>query len=651
MHDRTSAGGRPSSSLRRGDVSTSLEVVRQLSIDESYMRRVIEHLSGIGSSPLGFRTTGTPEDAAVASFVAAEMEALGLADVAVEDVEVDGWRFKSASLELDSSRYEGASFGGVPATPPGGLHGRLVDVGTGRRHILDRLDLTGALALLDWRQQQVAPSAIAVELAHRGVVGIVLNCPDKGPWYQSDTAVGAFDGQWLSPAPPMITLRSEDAVTFRERISGGPAEARMTLDVDLNIASRGHNVVGYWPGEQQGPIVVGAHHDGWFYGAFDNASGVAAMLAIARALAGSGRHLRHRVCFSTRTAEEYGIANSFYDWCIGAWEQVTTSHPEWATDAPFHLCVEATGHRDLRMLVETPIELAAWARRTCRAADREGWLPTGWRLGPPSPGTELWPFLVAGVPGVAAYAWGTPFSKTDYHTQLDTVAILDFRHMAMQARLYALLILEADRQSDTFIDSRARTRQLAAIADGAGTAGEALAAAARHHKEAPARAAFTRAGRGLIALDGANHACYPHAQIDADITEIDAALAALRAADRATALRHLRKVGAHSMFPYLSEPAFAAYNGRGSAGAVARSWARRSHITTSPNLWREISTLEGEPDSRPYGPWLLRSIEQSSRAARRERDRRLLAMARAVGSRPSRARTENHSDRDQVRLT
>ncbi len=650
MAKSTPAGPQPSrlQSSRRStcsqDTAGPLATVRGLSIDESYMRRVVEHLSSIGSSSRGFRTTGTPEDAAVASFVADEMAAIGLADVAVEEVEVDGWRFKSATVEVDGATYEGASFGGVPPTPPGGLRGRLVDVGTGRRRTLSRLDLAGAVALLDWRDSRVAPSAVAVELANRGAVAIVMNCPDKGPWYQSPGALGAFDGQWVAPAPPMVTLRSEDVVALRARLREGPADAHLTLDADMQLRTQGRNVVGYWPGERPGPIVVGAHHDGWFYGAFDNASGVAAMLAIARAVAGSGHHLRHTVCFTTRTGEEYGIANSFYDWCIGAWEQVTTTHPEWSVRAPFHLCVEATGHHDLRMLVETPVELAAWARRTTRAAADEGWLPMGWRLGPPSPGTELWPFLVAGVPSVAAYAWGTPFSKTDYHTQLDTVSILDFGYMAMQARFYALLIMEADRQAETFIDQGARARQLSAIARDAGRAGEPLAAAARHHREAAPRAAFKRVGRGLVALDQRNHACYPHAQIDGDIASMDAALTAIDAGDGATAARHLRKVGAHSMFPYLSEPAFAAYNGRGAAGAVARSWARRSHLTTSPGLWRELSTLEKEPGSRPDGPWLRSSISAAAGKARDERDRRLLDMARAVGPRPGRpAEREDHT--------
>ena len=614
---------------------TPAAIARGLDIDEKYLARVIEHLSAIGSSPLGFRTTGTPEDAAVAEFVAAQLRDIGLADVAVEDVEVDGWRFLAAGIETgDGEQYEAASFGGVPPTPPGGVHGPLVSVATGQRRFLDRHDLTGALALLDWRDDRVPPAALALELSGRGVAGIVLNCPQHGAFYQSPGALGSFDSQWPAQAPPMIFIRMQDAAVLRARAAAGPAIARMWLDVERAPKTAGHNVVGFLSGEQDGPIVVGAHQDGWFRGAFDNASGVAVTLAIARALVRAGHRPRHTICFSTRTGEEYGIEDSFYDWCIGAWRQVTDTHPQWASRAPFHLCVEATGHRDLKMLVQAPVELAAWARRACRTAESEGWLPTGWRVGPPAAGTELWPFLVSGVPGVAAYAWGTPFSKTDYHTQFDTTAVLDFEHMGKQARLHALLILDADRDPDAIIDHAARARELAAIAAKAGPAGAELGAAAERHRRVRGRRAFTRIGRGLIALDGRSRAAYPHEQAAADVTAIQGALDALAAGDRARAARQLRKAGDHHLFAYLSEPALAAYSRRGRPAAVSRSWGSRSHLTTSPVLWRELASLLGEAGSRPPGPWLEASLTSALTKAERERDKRLAAMARTLRTPP-----------------
>lgn len=611
-----------------------ISLVRELRVDQDYLRHIIDRLTSIGSSPLGFRNTGTEEDAAVAGFVANELSAMGLADVAVEDVEVDAWRFKSATVETSKTEgrtptsFSGCSFGGVPATPTDGVTARVVDVRDARRRCLDTLDLVGAIALVDWRNQDIEPAAVILELTRRGAVGMVLNCPTRGAWYQSSGALGAFDSHWPTDAPPMVLIRKEDAGALREALRHSSIEITMTLDVEVEAGAAGHNVVGYLPGELPGPIVVGAHHDAWFRAAFDNTSGVAALLAIARALVEAGHRPRHTICFSTRTAEEYGISGSAYDWCIGAWRQVQVNHPSWATESPFHLCLEATGHRELRTVVEAPVELSAWAKRVCRAADREGWTPTGWRVAPPVAGTEQWPFLISGIPGVASYAWEKSFGKTDYHTQFDTEALLDFSYLAAQSRLYALLLLEADRDPDAILDHRARARQLAKIAAATGHA--ALAAAAEEHSRAPGRRGFTATGRGLFALDAHARTGYPYEQTVTDIAAIDAAVAALDSDDHATALRKLRRVGSHFLFPYLSEDAFKAHNHRSHPDSVARTWASASQLTDSPHLWPEMAAISGDPHARPYGPWVRASLVRARDKSQQQLDHRLDAMTSSV---------------------
>jgi hypothetical protein len=324
-----------------------LATVRGLPIQPSYIREVIEALTAIGSSPLGFRNTGTPEDVAVADYVSDQMRSFGLAGVAVESVDVDAWRFKRATVRAGqpgtAATIDGCSLGGVPPTPRGGITARLVDVGDPTRARLDRLNLTGALVLADWQKKGVGPSTFILELAKRGVVGVIVNSPQGGAWFQSPNALGSFDGHWPKGAPPMVFIRKEDAAELRARAAAGGVEATMELDVELVHHATGHNVVGYLPGERPGPIVVGAHHDAWFRGAFDNTSGVAAMLGMAKAMAETGLRPRHTICFTSRTGEEYGITDSLHDWCIGAWQQVNDTHPDWGAEAPFHLCLRRPG--------------------------------------------------------------------------------------------------------------------------------------------------------------------------------------------------------------------------------------------------------------------------------------------------------------------
>jgi hypothetical protein len=619
--------------LARGVDESNLAAVRGLDIEPSYLRAVVERLGKIGSSPLGFRTTGTPEDAEVAGFVSEEMMRLGLSDVAVEPVTVDGWRFRDARVVVGATSYEASSFGGVTPTSPDGVSGRVIHVGDGRRQRLDRLELAGAVVLLDWARAAVSPYAVAFELQRRGVVAMIVSCPVPGPWYQSGGALGAFDAHWPSAGPPMVFVRAEDAVAIRAAARAG-GDANVVLDAEISLRTQGHNVVGYLPGRRPGPIVVGAHHDGWFTGAFDNASGVAATLGVAGALARAELQLPYTVCFSTRTGEEYGLADSSYDWCIGAWEQIHTTHPDWAEGSPFHLCVEATGRPGVRAIIETTVELEAWCRRVCRAADREGWLAHGWRVAPPVSGTELWPFLVSGVPSVAAYAWETSFGRTDYHTQLDTIDGLDFAHLAAQARLYALLVLEASRDPDGIIDHRARARNLSRVARAMDTPDPDLVHAAEHHANARGRAAFTAIGSGLVALDADTSHCYPHEQSQRDLRRLTTAIAALERDDIGAAARAVAAVGSHGLAPYLSQDAFRAVLERDSPAATARSWAANSHLTVSPDLYVELASLRGEPGSRQYGPWVAESLARAAASCADEVARRVTAMTSVLRSHP-----------------
>ena len=81
------------------------------------------------------------------------------------------------------------------------------------------------------------------------------------------------------------------------------------------------NVIGVIPGKEEGVVVVGAHYDHvgvdstlngdiCFNGADDNASGVAAVLQIARAIKASGRQPRRTILFALWDGEEKGLLGS-----------------------------------------------------------------------------------------------------------------------------------------------------------------------------------------------------------------------------------------------------------------------------------------------------------------------------------------------------
>jgi Iap family predicted aminopeptidase len=565
---------------------------------------VVERLASIGSHPLGFRVAGTPEEREAVDFIAGEMRSLGLENVVEEPVPVDGWRLEEAYVELgDGTRVEGASFGGVPETGARGVEGELVRVGRGGRKQLDRLDVGGKVALVEWQVARLWPYHVGLELGLRGAKAMVLYAPEGGPFYQAPNALGTFDGIWHAEAPPCVTIRREDAPKLEGRV-------RVVLRAPRK-PSEGWNVVGELPGRRRGaPTIVAGHHDGWFKAAFDDATGVAVTLELARAFVEAGVEPERTIAFVSHTAEEYGIAESAYDWCYGAWYQVVEEHREWTTRSPFYLNVEGSGSRGDPFTLDVPPELAGWIRRHCRAAERDGLLPHGWKLARPNTWTEVWPFLAAGIPSINVSTFTTAFERTEYHTPYDTPDTVDFGYLAKLTDLCARLLL-----AEPELDFEPRARELEAQGLGLGDT-----------SVADPRRLFTALARGLHGLDAIDAPRYPHEQTEADVEHLERALD-----DLDNAANHLARVGLNWLCADLSHEAFKIERGRRGRRARRACWGAMGDADPGPDLWRELASLRGEPGAREPGPWLERSLRRHLDRSRREYARRVGRMLLAMG--------------------
>jgi hypothetical protein len=587
-----------------------------IEISPEYLRKVVERLESFRSHPLGFRVAGTPEERAATAYISAEMRDLGLANVTEEPVPVDGWRLEEAFVELaDGMRFECASFGGVPETGRKGVTGELVAVGRGGRKQLDRIDIQGKIALVEWQVARLWPYHVGLELGLRGVAAMIVYCPPGGPYYQAPGALGTFDGIWHAEGPPCVTAAKEDGAKLAARAG---ERVRVVLQAPMTRGAEGANVVGELPGRRRGaPAIVAGHHDGWFGAAFDDATGVAVTLELARAFTAAGIRPARTIAFVSHTAEEYGIAESAYDWCYGAWYQVVAEHREWTTGSPFYLNVEGSGRPDVFTL-DVPPELTGWVRSTCRQAKRDGLLPHGFKLDAPNTWTEVWPFLAAGIPGINVSTFTTEFDRTEYHTQYDTTDGVDFDYLAKLTEVCARLLLDAPPE----LDFAARARDLRHIRHAK------LQRALSDLTRAKDRKRFTAVGRGLHGLDAIDGPRYPQEQTAGDIAFLEQALA-----DLDDAARPLVRVGLNWLCSDLSHEAFKRERARRGRNAPRACWGRQGDADPGPDLWRELASLRGEPGARPPGLWLERSLKRHLARSRRELERRLDRMAQAAAGR------------------
>jgi hypothetical protein len=547
--------------------------------------------------------------------------------VTEEPVPVDGWRLEEAFVELaDGARFECASFGGVPETGRKGIKGELVAVGRGGRKQLDRLDVRGKVALVEWQVARLWPYHVGLELGLRGAAAMVVYCPPGGPYYQAPGALGTFDGIWHAEGPPCVTATKEDGAKLAAHAG---EQVRVVLRAPLARGAEAANVVGELPGRQRGaPAIVAGHHDGWFGAAFDDATGVAVTLELARAFTAAEIRPARTIAFVSHTAEEYGIAESAYDWCYGAWYQVAAEHREWTTGSPFYLNVEGSGRPDLFTL-DVPPELTGWVRRACRQAERDGLLPHGYKIDKPNTWTEVWPFLAAGIPGINVSTFTTEFDRTEYHTQYDTADRVDFDYLAKLTEVCARLLLDEPPE----LDFAARARELRGVPHAK------LQRALDDLAKAKGRKRFAAVGRGLHGLDAIDAPRYPHEQTAADIALLEQALA-----DPAKAESPLARVGLNWLCSDLSHAAFKRERARRDRNAPRACWGMQGDADPGPDLWRELASLRGEPGARPPGPWLEGSLRRHLARSRRELERRLDRMAEAAAGRVFPLRRPRPSD-------
>ncbi len=580
-------------------------------LDMGYVRQVIEDLTAIGSTDLGFRAFGTPQDLETAQYIAQEMETLGLEDVALEPVVGDGWLFEGASVTVGDRTLPAGALGGVEGTGPEGVAGRLVFVGKGRARDYERLDadVTGAIVLAWWDAEIMWPNHIAYEAKAHGADALVIASPPGGAYYQADGALGSFDATCdLEYCLPFVTISTRAAERLVERLRAGERlRARVVLNATVEEGATGYNTIGVIPGsEVPGKvIVIGAHHDAWWFGAVDDTSGVAMVLALAKAVRESGFRPRYTWVFATHTGEEYGIADAYYDWLYGAWYRITQEHPEWQTDAVAFLNWE--GHAPpYQLRVHVTQELWAFVDRQLRRAGEL--LVNPYRLEEIYSWNEAWTFGAAGVPSLTFASFPPSFSRYRYHTQFDTVEVIDFEGLApvFEAEVRLLLALDArarlplsfERRLETLtasLDDRllerwgyrdawlraALARMRAAWLETVATRGGTDPACFNDAIREAARRSLT----GFTALSAWDQTIYPHEQVQNDALYLSKAIGALRRGEWRRAIWRLWSVAQVWYASLLSRETFQVEMSHHAPDYPKLAWGGQGKLAPYLDLW------------------------------------------------------------------
>ncbi|MCL5743509.1 MAG: M28 family metallopeptidase, partial [Acidobacteria bacterium] len=184
--------------------------------------------------------------------------------------------------------------GGSPSTPEEGIEAEMVYVGLGRPADLVGKDLKGKIAVMRSLPRPSAyahtAQAAAAVLKGRGHVGLIVIFDIPGNYSSAANFLCGYGDCEV----PTFQVGAQDGAKIEAAITRGPAKIRLRLKTEVKTGLEGHNVMALLPGSSDEYIVLIAHTDSWFEGASDNASGLAALLAIARHFAAVPREKRSR---------------------------------------------------------------------------------------------------------------------------------------------------------------------------------------------------------------------------------------------------------------------------------------------------------------------------------------------------------------------
>jgi hypothetical protein len=350
------------------------------------------------------RHTGEPDELGAARYIADQFRNVGL-DVRVHELSVMGWELTGAPalevLDPEPGAFECVPFIFSGSTPADGLVGRLRYVGP-----------TMVVGIApEWQKYAVIDDGGQPR-------GFVVGRP-AGPAIAQSGPPAGFAGTEDGPhySWPSCVIGRDDLA----RLDAWRAEQR-EVRVRLRIASRfkpgctSFVVQGDLAGPGDELVVVGAHHDCMGAigfpasadspGGCDNASGVGAVIELARAFSETGYPRGLRFC--TYGGEEWNLTGSrHYVRMLREAREIDCVIAKVNVD-------QAAGGESL-LVHATPGSMEALARAEVERFGLASRYDISWHV-PPTPGSDHWPYHRAGVP--VFYALWDPISH--YHRAGDT---------------------------------------------------------------------------------------------------------------------------------------------------------------------------------------------------------------------------------------
>lgn len=533
-------------------------------IDLEFAKEVAEQISSFGDDPvMGMRSAGSPAETQTFEYVQGVMEDIGLQNITLDDITVDGWTFKGANVTFtnaDGKEQKIDLAGYQTDLVAENEQVELVYLGDGTMYDYEGVNVTDKLVLIDIDQNENWwINYPAYQAKVKGAKAVIAHSifAEEG-----DDRVGVQDV--CAPADaPALAISNKDKKALVKAIKAGNGESiTVTLNCDSKVTedATSHNLWGEIPGKTDETIFVFSHLDGYFHSQYDDAQGASVSLAIAKALIESGYEADKTIRFCFHGAEEWGVSGSEYDWSAGAYEEITTTHPEWVEGA--FAIVNNDGAYTVSGETQTGVSAAIELQDFVKASVGENAKNTiyEWAYNPPSTGTEDFFWQLQGIPAIVAGEGDTSvYFDNCYHSSYDSWDAIPVDEEGYRELIYTYgkITIDLDEldvrpmsftaRIQDFEDSLADTSEFSALLEDAYTAAGALeekiaAVEAGDDKDAAVelnkqtQEVYKVLQDAWVGLDFINvDGCVRHVMYQDNIENLDATIEALEEGDVVTA--------------------------------------------------------------------------------------------------------------------
>ena len=435
-------------------MTTEQQYIASLDIEASY--NLAKQMEAYRTNPvLGYRPAGSKAEFETGEMLKSYMEDLGLSNVRKDEIKVDGWEFEKAVLAYRNAAGErkevqlGAYQTDFVTEGPETF--QVVYVGKGGEKDYADKDVTGKIVMAEINQRDEWWINFPVYQAHEKGAKALIAVQIGGYGQVDEKALNAQDIAG-PPEAAAFSMSFEDSEKLKACLDE-KGEITVTLDANSRVMRdvSTYNILGEIPGRRSDRmILLSAHYDSYFSGFQDDNTAVAMMLGIARAFIKMGYQPENTWVFCAMAAEEWGIADSKYDWSTGAYAEVFNVHPEWAGkvigDFNFELPALSNGNLDgIRCTYEYKdfFEDTLKALPTLSPAYPEGVLVSA----PIETWSDDFSVAISGIPSMVNEFSAGSFMTTHYHSQYDSDAYYNEAAYRFHHELYGLLLMHLDRQS------------------------------------------------------------------------------------------------------------------------------------------------------------------------------------------------------------